>query len=239
MNGVITGIGVGPGDPELITIKAQKAIAQADILYLPKKDRDKCRAYNIAKQTVPGIEEKEIVTCDLDMGKTLGERKDDRRKIYESVKREVIAGKRVAFLTIGDPAIYSTFSYIADLAAEDGIICSTVSGVSSISAAASAAGCDLCQGDEELHIVNSMSDIGRILDYPGTKVIMKCKDLAPLKEALDKRTDDSLKVSLIYAVSGCGTDNEKCYCGIGEIPDEVPYLTTVIIKEEDPKLQDI
>ena len=130
-DGKIYGIGVGIGDPEDITLKALRLIRESDILALPREDISKCRAYQIVKKVMPEIADITTLPLEFEMVKDAGEREKNHIKIYETVKDLVMQGKTVSFLTIGDPAIFSTFSYIADLAREDGIDTYSVSGISS------------------------------------------------------------------------------------------------------------
>ncbi len=226
MSATLYAIGVGPGDPELITIKAVNTIREADVIAIPQK-RDECRAFDIALKAVPEIGNKEIIDCAFSMTQDEKTRNDLHKDIYEKIKAQIQNGKSVAFLTIGDPAIYSTFSYINDLAKSDGIKCMMISGVTSASACAAALGIDLCIGKQPLHIYPGTEDIDEAIKLPGTKVFMKGgKDIAKLKHALSANP----VVTQVLAVSHCGTEEEKCFGSVDELYDEAAYLTTVIVK---------
>ena len=69
MPGKIYGIGVGPGDPELMTVKAVRLLREADVVAIPGKDRDSCVAYRIAAQAVAELEEKELLSVCFPMTK--------------------------------------------------------------------------------------------------------------------------------------------------------------------------
>lgn len=228
MNGILYGIGVGTGDPEDITLKAVRLIKESDVLVFPRKDLNKCRAYQIVLQAVPEIEQKEIIATEFDMAKNAEGRIAGRQKAYMRIKEYIEAGQNVAFLTIGDPSLYSTYSYIAGLAASDGITTYSVSGTPSITACANALGISLCEGNEQLHIISDTDDIVTALDLPGTRVIMKCgMNLPQVKSILGKRD----RLLSVYAVSDCGTEREKCYRGIDELPDKGNYMLTIIVKD--------
>ncbi|MBR4573317.1 MAG: precorrin-2 C(20)-methyltransferase [Lachnospiraceae bacterium] len=232
MDGVLIGVGVGPGDPGSLTLKAIDAIKHADVLYIPHKDADKCRAFATVKEAVPEASEKEIVGCDFEMTPDPEERKERRNRIYLTVKEKLEADKTVAFVTIGDPSIYSTFSYIADLAARDGKTVRVVSGISSPAECAASLGISLCEGQQSLHVIPGPEGLPDALKLSGTKVVMKCpKDLTIVKESIR----DHIRVSghdlSVYAVTECGMPGEKQYRSLEEIPDKAGYLTTVIIKE--------
>ena len=115
MKGTLYAIGVGPGDPDLITLKAANTIRQADVIAIPQK-KEECRAYEIALKAIPEIKDKEIVDCAFSMVRDDETRSALHKDIYEKIKEKLQNGRSVAFLTIGDPAIYSTFSYINELA---------------------------------------------------------------------------------------------------------------------------
>ncbi len=231
MTGKIYGIGVGIGDPEDITLKAVRLIKESDVLICPQEDLDRCRAYQIAKKSVPEIEDIKTISFEFEMVKDKTIREYNHRKIYEEVKELVKAGKTVSFLTIGDPALYSTYSYIADLAKSDGIQTFSASGISSLTASANSLGIPLCEKGDQLHVISELNDIEAGLTLPGTKVIMKCgKDIVRIKELLRKKTG-----ILVYAVSECGTKNEKSYIGLENIPDEGNYMLTILVKEDVKK----
>ncbi len=229
--GKILGIGVGIGDPEDITLKAVRLIKSSDILICPKKDLSKCRAYQIAKQVIPEIEEIETLSLEFEMVKDEKKRDNNHKEIYKTVKELVLEGKTVTFLTIGDPSIYSTYSYIAALAEEDGIQTQAVSGISSVTAVANSLGITLCDKDVPLHVIPDIDHIEDILDREGTKVIMKCgRDISRIKDILRKKTGIS-----VYAVSDCGMPQEMCYRGIDELPGDGSYMLTIVVKEDIEK----
>lgn len=230
--GMIYGIGVGIGDPEDITLKAVKCIKESDVLILPSSNLEKCRAYQIAKKTVPEIKDIDTLPLEFKMVRDESIRGKNHQIIYETVKKLVLDEKKiVSFLTIGDPAIYSTYSYIAELAKKDGIKTQAVSGVSSINACANRLGITLCEAGTQLHVIPDTENIESMLELPGTKVIMKCgRNISVIKEKLkDKRVS-------AWAVENCGMPEEKCYRGFDEIPDSGNYMLTVIVKEENEEI---
>ena len=226
--GMIYGIGVGIGDPEDITLKALRCIKESDVLILPSNDLEKCRAYQIAKKAVPEIKDIETLALEFEMVKDESVRARNHQIIYETAKKLVSEKKTVSFLTIGDPALYSTYAYIADLAQKDGIKTQAVSGISSITACANRLGVTLCEAGTQLHVIPDTEDIESMLELPGTKVLMKCgRSISVIKEKLKGK-----RVS-IYAVENCGMPEEKCYRSLDEIPDIGSYMLTIIVKEED------
>lgn len=101
------GIGTGPGDKEYLTLKAVKAIRESEVIFAPNN-----KGKNMALDTVKDfIEDKKVVLLDFPMGKVEEKHYDKATKIIE---KEILEGKSGAFLTIGDPLIYSTFIYLMD-----------------------------------------------------------------------------------------------------------------------------
>ena len=112
MAGILVGVGVGPGDPELLTIKACRALKACDLLVLPAKTKEKCYAYQIAVQAVPQLAEKACLYMDFPMIK---DQKDLDAQMDQNTK-EIISwlkkNENIVFVTIGDPSIYATYHYI-------------------------------------------------------------------------------------------------------------------------------
>lgn len=228
MSGILYGIGVGPGDPELMTIKAARLIKEADVICLPRESKEDCRAYLIAKQAVPEREDKECLCYEFEMIRDAEKLAKLHQAFYERIKDKISEGKKIAFLTIGDPSTYSTFSYILDKAKADGMPVATVSGVTSYNSVAARLGIALCEGDEELHIGTGASDINKLLALPGTKIIMKAgRKLKEVKAALEAAEHEN-KVQ-VFAVSNCGMQEEAVYYGADGIPVE-DYMTTIVVK---------
>lgn len=237
MNGILYGVGVGMGDPEMMTLKAVRIIRSADVICLPKIPKQECRAYQITLQAIPEIAEKEVLSFDFEMTHDKKVLKARHREIYHAVKEQLQKGKMLAFLTIGDPTVYSTFCYLAKQARADGLSVQFISGVTSFLASAASSGISLCEGNEDLHIISGQKDIGDIghigekLLLPGTKVILKCgKRAGEIKERLRKlEQENSVE---IYAVQECGTAEEQIFHGADSVPTDGKYMMTIIVKEE-------
>lgn len=226
--GVLNGIGVGVGDPDMLTIKAVKCIKESDVICLPRKDKTKCRAYQIARAAVPEIEQKQIIGFDFAMitDKSILQKK--HQEIYESVKEYLAEGKIISFLTIGDPTVYSTFASIAEQAQKDNVQVRIINGINSFCACAARLGISLCEGDSSLHVISDIEDLEMALSLSGTKIIMKCAGSLP---AVKKCLLDLKYPVKVYAVADCGTAQEKVYYGIEEIPENSTYMMTIIVKE--------
>ena len=218
MDGIFYGLGVGPGDPELITIKALRIMEKADVIACPAKGASPGIAYQIAEQVYPEIAMKEILLLDFPMDK------EDQSIVHQKAAEQLIVklreGKSVAFLTLGDPALYSTFSYISEIIRAEGYQVEMVSGVTSFSAAAARLLISIASGDEPVLITT-----GEIREFDGTLIVMKAgRHLKALKEKIAKSG------KTVYLVENCGMPDERVYSGISSIPDQTGYFSTLIIK---------
>ena len=231
MNGTLYGIGVGPGDPELITLKALRCIKESDIIILPSQPIEDCYSYQIVKMVYPQIDVKQIICMPFPMIKDkelLGRAHDE---IYDRIACLLSKGKIVAFLVIGDPSVYSTYSYIHTRVLKHHGEAIMISGIPSFCAAAAALGISLGDNTDEIHIIPGSYDIKRTLELKGTRVYMKSgKNLSELKKVLSESDrSDQLEV---YAVSNCGMKNELITIGLDNLNPESGYLTLVIVKEK-------
>ena len=231
MAGVLFGIGVGPGDPEMLTLKAVKAIKEADVICLPKAEKDKCRAYQIALPAVPEIRYKKTISLDFEMTSDVERLEEIHGEFYQKYKQLLIEGYNLAFLTIGDPTVYSTFGYIMKLAKKDGIEVEIINGITSFCGSAAAAGILLSEGEGNIHIISGQGNIDEELKLSGTKVIMKSgKNISAIKEKLIP-LEEADKI-IVYAVVDCGKETEQIYKGAMMIPEACKYMMTIIIKEK-------
>jgi precorrin-2/cobalt-factor-2 C20-methyltransferase len=148
--GTLYGIGVGPGGEELLTLKAVKVLESCDVVIAPSAmPNGKSIALETAKNFIKP--QTEIIIKHFPMG---GEEQEE--KIYEAYKAIddlLMQGKDVAFLTIGDPFVYSTYIYLLNHIKEKKFNVETVPGITSFCAAASIAGETLVIGEEPLLIL--------------------------------------------------------------------------------------
>lgn len=230
MAGILVGVGVGPGDPELLTIKACRALKACDLLVLPAKTKEKCYAYQIAVQAVPQLAEKACLYMDFPMikdQKALDAQMDQNTKeIISWLKKN----KNIVFVTIGDPSIYATYHYIHRRVVAQGYEAKIISGIPSFLAVAARLGISLADRDQQIHVIPGSYDTEDAKDYPGTRIYMKAgKSLAHLKAGLQREVEGG-KTLEVYAVANCGMENEKVMIGLDVLKEDAGYLTTVIVK---------
>lgn len=229
MRGILYGVGVGPGDPELMTVKAVRVLRESDVVILPAEPKEDCYAYKIAKTVVPEVEEKEIVCLPFLMIKDKEELERSHQAIYDRIAAFLEEGKNVAFLTIGDPAVYSTYNYIHEKEKKNGGTPVMISGVPSFCAAAAAVGISLGDKKEQIHIIPGSYETEETMQLSGTRIYMKSgRSLGQLKKLLLSHTEKKVDV---YSISNCGMENEKIVYGAEQIDENSNYLTLVIVKE--------
>ena len=227
MAGVLYGIGVGPGDPELMTLKAVRLIREMDIIAAPGENVKNTTAYAIALQAVPEMADKELLPIHMPMVKDRGFIDGYHCRGAELIAGKLEEGKNVGFITLGDPAVYSTFSYIEKTVKDMGYRTAFISGIPSFCAAAATMGIPLAEWKESLHIIPAAHGLRNKLDDEGNYVFMKSgRKIKEVKELLKERGREAVMVE------NCGMPDEKRYHTVDEIPDDTGYFALVIAKIE-------
>lgn len=223
MSGILYGVSVGPGDPELITVGALRIIEHCRIIAVPRTKGENSLALSIAERAAD-LSGKEYIFLDFPM---TGDR-DVWRKSHEAAADilcgRLFDGEDIAMLCLGDISVYSTFSYTAELLEDRGAVCRRIPGIPSFCAAAAACGIPLVSGSEPLIVIPaSAEDSFGLIEQRGTKVIMKSGRLSDmLREYLDGKD--------IRTVSDCGLPDEKIFTCLDEIPEKGSYFTLTIVK---------
>jgi precorrin-2/cobalt-factor-2 C20-methyltransferase len=180
----LTGVGVGPGDPELLTLKAARVLWEADAVFAPSTALDKpSRAEQIVSEAT-GVEVRRLVFALDDTGGLTPARTaawDEAGRIILQAFQD--GARRLAFATLGDPNLYSTFAYLARTvaAAEPRVAISTVPGITAMQDLAARLALPLAEGGEPLTLLPAAGpDLDRALDAieaalagPGTVVVYK------------------------------------------------------------------
>ena len=227
MKGIAYGVGVGPGDPELMTQKAIRLIRENDVIAVPGKAAKESIAYRIAVQAVPELSGKELVAVSTPMVKDHIRMEKEHRRGAEQLKQYLARGQNVVYLTLGDPSIYCSFGYLQRILAAEGYRVELVSGVPSFCAAAARLGQPLVEGNEPLHIIPAAHKTVNTLDQPGTYVLMK--SASRMREVKELLRRSGLHAD---AVLDCGMESERICRGVEEIPDDAGYLSLVVLKKQ-------
>ena len=227
MTGKLYGVGVGPGDPELLTLKAVRIIKENEIIALPGAVAKDTVAYQIAVQAVPELKEKELVSLAMPMTKDKKMLESNYAQAADTIEAYLRAGKNVVFLTLGDPTIYATYFYLHERILKRGLEAEMISGIPSFCAVAARLDMSLAERAEELHIIPASYQIKEALALPGTKVLMKAgKNMSAVKAQL--QTSGAAAVM----IENCGRPGERIYQTAAEIPDQAGYYSLVIVKEK-------
>lgn len=228
------GIGVGPGDAEYLTLKAVRLMNECEYIAVPNAARQESAAYQIAVQAIPELAKqssgKHWLELPMPMTKDIQEWHSYHKKAAEKIAEILEKGKNVAFLTLGDPTVYSTYMYIDKLIAHEGYRTEIINGVPSFCAAAGRLGQALSVKEEQIHIIPANYDMKQALSMSGTKIFMKVgRRLSELKRLLYSEQCTE-KAREIFMVENCGMQGERCYVGLEQIPEEAGYFSIVIIK---------
>lgn len=106
MKGILYGAGVGPGDPKLMTLKAAEVIRACPVLAVAAERREDAAAYRIAAGAVAGLDRKPCLALAIPMTGDADAAEAAYRKAAEAIAEVLDRGQSVAYLTLGDPAIY-------------------------------------------------------------------------------------------------------------------------------------
>lgn len=227
MRGKLYGIGVGPGDPELITLKALRLTKEADVIAFPGKIPEETVAYQIMKGAYPEIDEKEFVSVYMPMTKDPEQLEYYHMQGTEILKKELDQGKQVVFLTLGDPAVYSTYIYVHKRIAALGYDTEIISGIPSFCAVSARLNEGLVEKAEPLHVIPASYQIEEALKLPGTRVLMKAgKKMKEVKEQIRALQEECCMIE------NCGMPDEKIYRSVDEIPDDAGYYSLIIVKDK-------
>ncbi len=229
MKGILYGVGMGPGDPGLVTLKAVRVIRDCGAIAVPKSGDGERVALNIARQAVGGMEGKRIIELDMPMTRD----SDLLRRSHEKAAGTLIGfldeGISAAFLTLGDPTIYSTYIYIHRIIRGKGYEARIIPGVPSFCAVAARLGDCLVEASQALHVIpGSYEGLEEGLQLPGAKVLMKCgKSFGRVK----RRLRECGLIESASMVENCGFDNERIYESLDEADEEAGYFSVIVVKD--------
>lgn len=246
MEGKFYGVGVGPGDPELMTLKAAAVIRACHVIAVPVSDSalkepqyeeagaecrypeylEKCVAYQIALPVVPEMEKKARLYLPMPMMKEKEKLKQIHDLCAAAAAQQLKKGCDIAFITLGDPSVYSTCLYVHKRLVEKGCKTELIPGIPSFCAAAARLKMGLVENKDELHIIPASYEIEKGLQLPGTKVLMKAGKKMPYVKQCVKERGMQIKM-----VENCGMEAERLYDQVDDIPDQSSYYSLLIIKD--------
>jgi precorrin-2/cobalt-factor-2 C20-methyltransferase len=239
MTGRLYVVGVGPGDPELLTLKAARIINGAGCICVPKgREEGASLALSIVEKAVD-LTGKEIVEAYFPMVKTRGSQPGAELDAQwtgtvAAILDRLDRGIDTAFITIGDPGIYSTFFYVHErlLAERPGLSIEVVPGISSINASAARMGLPLGLGDERIAILpaNYLADLDGILGRFSCVVLMKVYKV--FDEVVASLTRLGLLDHAVY-VSRAGMEDERVCTDLTTLKaEDLDYFSLIIVKRQ-------
>jgi precorrin-2/cobalt-factor-2 C20-methyltransferase len=230
MSGIFYGVGVGPGDPELLTLKAINTIKAADVIIAPKTEKkENSVALTIAKPYLK--ENAEIVKLVFPMvlsSESLSDAWEDNKNVILTLLAE---GKKVVFLTLGDPMFYSTYIYVFRLLETCGYPIETIPGVPAFCAIGSKLGYPVVEGNDILTIIPatiSEDKLDQALAIADNVVLMKVyKNSGQVIKKLQRQglSDNAVMISR------CGLDDEQVVHNLTDVGEQkLNYLSTILAR---------
>lgn len=227
--GKLFGVGVGPGDPELITVKAVRAIKEADIIFTAASSKN---SYSLAVEIASPYIAESAVTRQLGFPMTKDEKTAEEawtanaREIAEALKQ----GKTAAFLTLGDPTTYSTFGYILKkmkCIMPDADI-ETIPGITSFHAASARLNRILVEGEESLLITSGAFGGEQVRKVPNVENVAIVKAYKNIKD-INLTLKETGHFGNSVAVSKCGRPHEAIIDNLEDLETRAPDYWTLIL----------
>lgn len=233
MLGTLYGLGVGPGDPELITIKAFRKLKESAVIAYPKKQRG---SKSYAQKIIDAYfnpQEKELIGLVFPMTKDKDVLAEKWNETVENVWEKLQQGKDVAFVTEGDPMLFSTFIHMMRLMQEryPEVKIEVVPGISSINGAAARLGLPLADGDEKVAIVPAQDDyeaMKKVLQDNDCVIFIKVAKVIDSMLGVLRDLELLDKASVITKV----TSDEEIIWKASELDGvELEYLTLMVVRK--------
>jgi precorrin-2/cobalt-factor-2 C20-methyltransferase len=236
--GKLYGVGVGPGAPDLLTLRAKQVIQACHVICLPASARGKSYAGSIIEHLI-NHERQEILSVQFPMLRDLEQAQPAREHAADQVLERLYAGHDVAFVTEGDPLVYSTFGYVLETVKRHHptIYVEVVPGVSSITAAAASACLPLAAWDERIAIIpatyaltrSEPSDLRTLLKVFDTVVLLKVNTI--FNALLDILEELDLTKNAVF-VRRCSTDLEEVIFDLERLRGQsLDYFSLVIVRK--------
>jgi precorrin-2/cobalt-factor-2 C20-methyltransferase len=233
----LVGVGVGPGDPELVTVKGVRVLVEADLVVVPVMDPlEQGRAEATVRAHVTHDRLRRLVFALDDRGGPTAERLSAWEAAADAVAEQLLerggpdSACTVAFATIGDPNVYSTFTYLADAVRErvPDVEVETVPGITAMQDLAARSGTVLCEGTESLALLpltagveafeEALTHFDSVVAYKGGRHMPAVLDVLRRHDRLD---------GAVYGAA-LGLPDQQVGAA-ADAPPSAPYLSTVIV----------
>lgn len=229
-------MGVGPGDPELITRKAERVLRSVDWIYHPAATSS---TGSFVRRIVAPLDlpEEKFRTVTLCMSRERGDAEKAYARAATEIVHELQAGRSVAWITEGDPLFYSTFLYLYEAVKRTpGIRVEIVPGVTSVGAAAARAGIGIAQLDERVAVVPAAYGVERLphlLEEFATVVLLKVHSAFDVLLARLAGLPGDVRA---FYVEQVGTPEERVITDLTTLRgQDLPYFSLVILRRERRK----
>lgn len=223
------GVGTGPGASDLLTIRGKEVIERVDCLYTPEPKKG---GKSLALQIVtPYVRERTIIKQRyFPMVKDWDEKQKAWNEIAKEIINDVKSGLNVAFITLGDPMVYSTYSYLLERIA-DHVETETILGISSFSQISNHLQIPLVIDEESYAVLPATAEettLQMALEQLSTVVLMKVSIALPKVLKILTRLD-LLEQTIL--VSDSSMESEKIVIGLSELnpEDDLSYFSTMIV----------
>ncbi len=234
-------VGCGPGDPELLTVKAVNAIKAADTIMCPASNEDRPSiALSVVSEIIDKTQNQEIVRLIFPMTKDKDVLEATWKKNAKIMAEKVLSGKNVVYLTIGDPYLYSTWIYmhreISVNHPEIKITITVVPGIVSIFSFASKIGVSVAEGAEKVSVIPSCYDLTTVKEIArNSESMIFLKDGRYFDQVIQVLRDAGFPDSSIFAIGqDLGTDHEIIRkMTLGEVNDDTlttKYFSILVVK---------
>ena len=225
-NGTFYAVGVGPGDPELLTLQAANILKRCPVIAAPQTRSGQMLALDIAQGALD-LREKEILPLSFTMSHEPALREESYQTAARQIETFLQKGLDVAMVNLGDVSIFATAYYIFAELRNDGFEAVMAPGVTSFSAVAARLGWSLTEMETPLHIIPASADLDRALQLPGTKVLMKSGSaIHEMVRALERAG----LLDRAALVADCGLPTEQVYRDLRELPENLSYFATIIVQ---------
>lgn len=229
MNHPIYSIGLGPGDPELITVKATRLLEESDTVFVPQSSQN---GKSVAREIVLNyISDSKISMYYFPMNNN----NQELLERYSELAQKMVAiqneGKKISYVTMGDPTIFSTSNYLsAQLSSLEAEVIH-IPGISTLNAVSTKLSLPLCVKGENFAVFEMPADVNKVTELVSqhsTVVFMKVnKKLSVLTEAVK-----NIKPEIAYLVRRMGLDNEMVFnLNDTDNPPDAAYLSAAFIKK--------
>jgi len=235
----LIGIGVGPGDPDLLTVKAVNAIKNADTIMCPasKEDRPSI-ALSVVDSMIDKTKNQEIVKLIFPMTKDKDVLETYWKKNARIMAEKVLSGKNVVYLTVGDPYLCSTWIYMHReiQANHPEMKISVIPGIVSMFTFASKVGVSIAEGAEKVAIIPSCYDLSSVKEIAkNAEVLVFLKDGRYFDQVIDLLKESGFPDNSIFAIGqDLGTENEIIRkLTLGEVNDgtlTTKYFSILVVK---------